>query len=195
MAAKRGGERTDGWLDVFDSRRESRSVSRISSRSIRNPVRSCNRSVQRVLLVARGRPDEFAPQQRAGAGERHRELGAGIAKTSEMLVSSRHGQGRRRADDEAGPRAAGRAPRPGRAARAGARRLRAAHEPLPDIERVNHKFGWMLFNQKWQPWYGLFSRRHDEPVQRRDVEHVQQQRAGAGYMWWLQFMRTGDPKV
>jgi hypothetical protein len=67
----------------------------------------------------------------------------------------------------------------------------------PDLQRaLDYKFDWMRFNQHREPWYGVFNYGdmmntfngttwstygHGEPAQ--------------DYMWWLQFMRTGDPAV
>jgi hypothetical protein len=60
---------------------------------------------------------------------------------------------------------------------------------------LDYKFDWMLFNQNWTPWYGMFEYgdfrayyidnkwqmwANNEPAQ--------------DYMLWMQFMRTGDPK-
>lgn len=72
-----------------------------------------------------------------------------------------------------------------------------AGEAFPEFQRaLDYKFEWMLFNQKWQPWYGLFDHGdmmntfdgsawntfgHNEPAQ--------------DFMLWLQFMRTGDPRL
>jgi hypothetical protein len=67
----------------------------------------------------------------------------------------------------------------------------------PDLQRsLDYKFAWMRFNQKREPWNGVFNYGdmmntfdgtkwsvygHGEPAQ--------------DFMWWLQFMRTGDPDV
>ncbi len=67
----------------------------------------------------------------------------------------------------------------------------------PELQRaLDYKYDWMRFNQKGEPWYGAFNYGdmmntfdgtrwsvygHGEPAQ--------------DFMWWLQFMRTGDPDV
>lgn len=67
---------------------------------------------------------------------------------------------------------------------------------LPEYERaLDYKFDWVLFNQRWSPWYGMFDYGdvkvtfdggrwsawgHNEPAQDFEI--------------WLQFMRTGDPR-
>lgn len=67
----------------------------------------------------------------------------------------------------------------------------------PDLQRaLDYKFAWMRFNQQREPWYGVFNHGdmmntfangawsvygHGEPAQ--------------DFMWWLQFMRTGDADV
>ncbi|MCU0255147.1 MAG: hypothetical protein MUF60_00235 [Vicinamibacterales bacterium] len=64
----------------------------------------------------------------------------------------------------------------------------------PELERaLDYKFDWMLFNQRWAPWFGLFD--FGDVKQRFDN--------GKWDMWghnepaqdfqvWMQFMRTGD---
>lgn len=68
---------------------------------------------------------------------------------------------------------------------------------FPQFQRaLDYKTEWILFNQKWEPWYGMFDYGdvmvnfngkdwstwgHGEPAQ----DHI----------LWLQFMRTGDPRV
>jgi hypothetical protein len=67
---------------------------------------------------------------------------------------------------------------------------------FPEYQRaLDYKFDWVLFNQHWMPWYGMFDYGdikvnfngerwdnwgHNEPAQDFEV--------------WLQFMRTGDPR-
>ncbi len=65
----------------------------------------------------------------------------------------------------------------------------------PALERaLDYKFDWVLFNQQWAPWFGVFDYGdvkvsyngkwdvwgHNEPAQDFEV--------------WMQFMRTGDPR-
>lgn len=68
---------------------------------------------------------------------------------------------------------------------------------FPAFQRaLDDKFEWMLFNQRWAPWYGMWDygdwklyfdgRRwtswgNNEPAE--------------DFMCWLQFMRTGDPRL
>jgi hypothetical protein len=70
---------------------------------------------------------------------------------------------------------------------------RTTHEP--ELQRaLDYKYDWMRFNQHREPWYGMFNfgdmmntfdgnrwsvYGHGEPAQ--------------DFIWWLQFMRTGDP--
>lgn len=69
-------------------------------------------------------------------------------------------------------------------------------EAFPEYQRaLDYKFAWVLFNQRWMPWYGMFDYGdikvnftgtrwdnwgHNEPAQDFEV--------------WLQFMRTGDAR-
>lgn len=69
-------------------------------------------------------------------------------------------------------------------------------DKAPEFQRaLDYKFDWVLFNQKWDPWYGMFDHGdikvnfngtrwdnwgHNEPAQDFEI--------------WLQFMRTGDAR-
>lgn len=68
---------------------------------------------------------------------------------------------------------------------------------LPELQRaLDHKVDWVLFNQAWEPWYGVFDYGdvmvnfdggdwsqwgHNEPAQ--------------DLILWLHFLRTGDARV
>ncbi len=68
---------------------------------------------------------------------------------------------------------------------------------FPEHERwIDNKFEWMLFNQKWGPWFGM--------VDYGDLkENFNGQKWGnwgnneptVDFMLWFQFMRTGDPRL
>jgi hypothetical protein len=69
-----------------------------------------------------------------------------------------------------------------------------ANNSFQDLERgLKYKYQWMLYNQNWQPWYGMWDYGElknyyfdgnwyewsgNEPAQ--------------DFMWWLEFIRTGD---
>ncbi len=66
----------------------------------------------------------------------------------------------------------------------------------PDLERsMQYKFDWMLFNQNWEPWYGFY-----DYGDIRNYYFNYEWRTWSGnepeidYMWWMNFLRTGDPK-
>jgi len=70
-------------------------------------------------------------------------------------------------------------------------------EHFPELQRaLDYKFDWMLFNQRWQPWYGMF----DYGDMMNDYDGRAWGEFGHGepaqdYQWWLQFIRTGDARV
>ncbi|WP_234572318.1 exo-rhamnogalacturonan lyase family protein [Rhodohalobacter sp. 614A] len=72
-----------------------------------------------------------------------------------------------------------------------------ADNNFPDLERaMQYKFQWMLFNQNWEPWYGMFTYGDvknyyfgDDWYQWANNEPSQD------YMWWTNFIRTGDPEM
>ncbi len=61
---------------------------------------------------------------------------------------------------------------------------------------LDYKFRWMKFNQNWEPWYGLLDY-GDNLTYYYDYNWFQwtNNEPGNDYMWWLQFMRTGDPSL
>ncbi len=75
-------------------------------------------------------------------------------------------------------------------------KMLASHEKFATFERgLNYKLDWMTFNQEWEPWYGMLNYGdyltyyyNDEWFQWTNNEPAND------YMWWLQFVRTGNPK-
>ena len=150
----------------------------------------------------KGGPMSFARSSNTPANESAVENWAtGLAKTSEALWYF-HGSGvtteqvRRTMDLVLSPPVAHADP-----AWYGASGVYGSFAPRttrePDLQRaLDYKYEWMQFNQRREPWYGAFNYGdmmntfdgnrwsvygHGEPAQ--------------DFMWWLQFMRTGDPKV
>ena len=115
-------------------------------RGVSNPVRSGNRSIQRVLLVARGWPDELraasttsrrGEPQRTGRRASRRRARCSSTSTARTRTTSlrRWWSGTAMAH------------RPGLAARAACGDF-SAHESFPDIERAVDYARLMLFNQE-----------------------------------------------
>lgn len=65
-----------------------------------------------------------------------------------------------------------------------------------ELERsLDYKFDWQLFNQHWEPWYGMFDYGDQKNLFfREDWYRWQNNEPAIDFMYWLQFMRTGDPK-
>jgi len=60
---------------------------------------------------------------------------------------------------------------------------------------LEYKFDWQIFNQHWEPWYGMFDYGDQKNYFfREDWFRWQNNEPAIDYMYWLQFMRTGDPK-
>lgn len=72
-----------------------------------------------------------------------------------------------------------------------------ADNSVQELERaMQYKFQWMLFNQNWEPWYGMFDY---GDVKNYFFNYTWFQWAAnepaLDYQWWLNFMRTGDPDI
>lgn len=65
-----------------------------------------------------------------------------------------------------------------------------------EFERsLDYKFDWQLFNQHWEPWYGMFDYGDQKNAFfREDWYRWQNNEPGIDFMYWLQFMRTGETK-
>ncbi len=66
----------------------------------------------------------------------------------------------------------------------------------PAFERsLDYKFDWEIFNQHWEPWYGMFDYGDQKNVFfREDWHRWQNNEPAIDFMYWLQFIRTGDAK-
>jgi hypothetical protein len=209
-SAPEKAERAEGWIDITD---RTRGV----AIGIRHFIEEYPKE---IALDADGQAHAFTWSPRAGAMSFARSSATpgsegaienwaqGIAKTSEVVFLF-HGAGSARPEGRAYTSADV------------ARTMRALLNPpvahvdpawygrsgvyghfaprtaeFPEFQRaLDYKFDWVLFNQKWTPWYGMFDYGdvrvnfngvrwdnwgHNEPAQ--------------DYMIWLQFMRTGDPR-
>lgn len=69
-------------------------------------------------------------------------------------------------------------------------------ESHAEYERaLDYKFAWQLFSQDWEPWYGMFDYGDQKNAFfRDDWFRWQNNEPGIDFMYWLQFMRTGDSK-
>jgi hypothetical protein len=72
-------------------------------------------------------------------------------------------------------------------------RMGAHSEAHAAFERgMDYKFGWWLFNQQWEPWYGVFEYGDGKNYYFRNQWYQYANNEPAmDYMWWVQFMRTG----
>jgi hypothetical protein len=197
-------ERAPGWLDVYDGTRG-------VAVGVRNFIEEYPKAISFDPATGELRADlwsdvsgpmSFARATNAPANEGAVENWAqGIAKTSELIVYF-HGRETTPADVARTMRLVEAPPvahvDPEWYARSEVfGHLAPRRDRLPELERaLDYKFDWMLFNQRWQPWYGMFDYGdmmntfngqrwttfgHGEPAQ--------------DYMWWLQFVRTGDPRM
>jgi hypothetical protein len=64
----------------------------------------------------------------------------------------------------------------------------------PAFERgLKYKFEWMLYNQKWEPWYGIWDFGDMKNYFYKGEWHQWSgNEPGQDFMWWLEFIRTGD---
>jgi hypothetical protein len=195
-------ERANGWLDISDGRR-----------GVAIGMRYFIEEYPKELAVdAQGQAQAFTWSPRAGAMSFARSSDApgsegaienwaqGIAKTSELIFLF-HGAGTSQADIARTVRFVVEPPvahvDPVWYGQSGVYGDFAARtSTLPELQRaLDYKFDWVLFNQQWTPWFGMFDHGdvkvsfngtrwdnwgHNEPAQDFEL--------------WLQYMRTGDPR-
>ncbi|HKK45360.1 MAG TPA: hypothetical protein VJ964_07555 [Balneolaceae bacterium] len=67
----------------------------------------------------------------------------------------------------------------------------------PEFERgLTYKYQWMLFNQNWEPWYGMFDYGDMPAYFIKDQWYLWSDNEPAqDYMWWLEFVRTGNRDI
>jgi hypothetical protein len=193
-----------GWIDVSDGTRG-------VAVGLRNFVEEYPKElafdpatgrVTSFFWSPKGGPANFARSSNAPANEGAVENWAtGLAKTSEALWFF-HGASTTATDIEQTMKLVLTPPVAhvdpawyGKSGVYGTFAARSAAEP--ELQRsLDYKFDWMRYNQKREPWYGVFNfgdmmntfdgtkwsvYGHGEPAQ--------------DFMWWLQFMRTGDAGV
>ncbi len=74
-------------------------------------------------------------------------------------------------------------------------KMASSSEKYATYERgLEYKFQWMKYNQEWEPWYGMLNY-GDNLTYYYNNEWIQwtNNEPGNDYMWWLQFVRTGNP--
>jgi len=69
-------------------------------------------------------------------------------------------------------------------------------ESHSELERsLEYKFDWNIYNQHWEPWYGMFDYGDQKNYYGRgDWFRWINNEPAVDFQYWLQFMRTGDPK-
>lgn len=67
---------------------------------------------------------------------------------------------------------------------------------FPEFERgLDYKMDWMLFNQRWEPWYGMFD--YGDFMThyfKQEWKMWANNEPAQDFMLWMQFMRTGERK-
>ncbi len=194
-------ERAEGWMDVSDARRGvAMGIRHFFEEYPKELTVDPSGDARALVWSPRAGPMSFArSSSRPGSEGAIENWAQGLAKTSE-LVFFFHG---RTAEEEIARTTAYVLTPPvahvepdwyGRTDVYG--RFAPTTGAFPEYERsLDYKFDWVLFNQRWVPWYGMFDYGdvkvdfdgrawrtwgHNEPAQ--------------DFMVWLQFMRTGDPR-
>lgn len=72
--------------------------------------------------------------------------------------------------------------------------LSVANEKHPAFQRsLAYKYQWMLYNQHWEPWYGMWDFGEMKNYFYADEWHQWGGNEPAqDFMWWLEFLRTGN---
>lgn len=194
--------RSDGWIDVSG---ENRGV----AVGIRNVMKEYPKELtldvdsQRVrayLWSPSVEPMSFARWSTEEDGGMVANFAQGLTKTSELVFHFHE------ADDRATPTErvmqyffdppVAHAPPQWYADSRVYGRLAPRSEQFTSYERgFDYKFNWWLYNQQWEPWYGMFDYGDGMNYYFRDDWHQYANNEPAmDFMWWMQFMRTGNPE-
>lgn len=73
-------------------------------------------------------------------------------------------------------------------------KMAPSNNKYEEYERgLNYKFDWMMFNQRWEPWYGILDFGDAKTYYKEgDWSMWNNNEPATDYMWWLQFLRTGN---
>jgi hypothetical protein len=74
-------------------------------------------------------------------------------------------------------------------------KMMASGDKYAEFERsLDYKLQWMQYNQQWIPWYGMWDYGDFKTYFYGDEWYSWDNNEPAiDYMWWLEFMRTGNP--
>ena len=194
-------ERAEGWIDVFDGTRGvaiglKYLVEEYPKALTFDPAAG---TLSAFFWTPAAGPMSFARASNAPANENAVENWAqGLAKTSEALLFF-HGP-QTTVEDVAATMQLVLAPPVAHVAPAwyGTTDVYGAIAPHSarheDLQRsLTYKFSWMRFNQAWEPWFGMFE--HGDMMNTFDGQRWSifgNGEPAQDFMWWLQFMRTGD---
>jgi len=196
--------RAEGWVDVFDG---SRGVAIGLKHFVEEYPKaltfdSAAGTLSAFFWAPQAGPMSFARATNTPANENAVENWAqGIAKTSEALLFF-HGRDTS-VDDIAATMQFVLAPPVAHVAPEwyGTSDVYGAMAPQSarhgDLQRsLDYKFAWMQFNQAWEPWFGMFE--YGDMMNTFDGQRWSVFGNGEpaqDFMWWLQFMRTGDAQI
>jgi hypothetical protein len=197
-------ERADGWMDVSDARRGVAIGIRHFLEEYPKQLRfdPASGEASAFLWSPAAGPLSVARFSNEPAGEGAIENWAqGLAKTGELVLYF-HGAN---ASSEEIARTLGYVLRPPVAhadpavyAASGVwGRFAPRTAAFPELERgLDQKYEWVLFNQAWQPWYGLMD--HGDVMlsfDGRSWKDWGNNEPAQDFLLWLQFVRTGDARL
>lgn len=195
-------ERAAGWVDVNDGQRG-------ITVGIRNfieeypkeiEVDSENGVITAYLWSPKAGPMSFERQNNRRDGDMVGNFATGIAKTTEMVYhfyDSMPDESERKTALNVALNPPDAHVEPSWYASSGAfGNFAPAMDKFAAYERgLEYKFDWFLFNQKWEPWYGMFyfgdgmTNYYNGNWNMWGINEPAQD-----FMWWMQYMRTGERK-
>ncbi|MGE0455116.1 MAG: hypothetical protein AB7O37_08575 [Vicinamibacteria bacterium] len=197
-------ERADGWMDVSDARRGVAIGIRHFLEEYPKELRfdPASGEASAFLWSPAAGPLSLARFSNEPAGEGAIENWArGLAKTGELVL---YFHGANESADEIA-RTLGYVLRPPVAHADPAvyaksevwGRFAPRTAAFPELERgLDQKYDWVLFNQAWQPWYGLMD--HGDVMVSFDGGSWKDwgnNEPAQDFLLWLQFVRTGDARL
>ncbi|WP_245683878.1 exo-rhamnogalacturonan lyase family protein [Rhodohalobacter halophilus] len=196
----REGEKSEGWLSVSDSNRGITIALKNMVEEYPNELsaNSANGTLHAYTWSPNEEPMSFARFNTNPDGGMVGNFAQGLTKTTEVILNFHEGgKSAESVRDEvisllnppvahAGAEWYSRSGVYGNFAGTGTQ--------FDELERsLQYKYEWMLFNQKWEPWYGMFDYgdMRNYYFNNTWVQWANNEPA-MDFQYWMQFMRTGD---
>lgn len=196
----KSGEKSEGWMSVSDGNRNVTVALKNMVEEYPNELKVDSESgtLYAYTWSPNEKPMSFARSNTTPDGGMVGNFAQGLTKTTELILNFSEG-GQDASSSRSGVMALISSP----VAHAGAEwysrsgvygQFAGTGTGFEELERsLRYKYEWMIFNQRWEPWYGMFDY---GDVRNYFFKNIWVQWANSepaiDFQYWMQFMRTAD---